>query len=57
MYKKIIEALYQEKDGRPVIASILNCNETTEPGDIKQRGTKRKRNQPSCLRPIMTKPS
>ena len=57
MYKKIIEALYQEKDGRPVIASILNCNETTEQGDIKQRGTKRKRNQPSCLRPIMTKPS
>ena len=26
----MIQALYQEKDGRPVTGSILNCSETTE---------------------------
>ena len=46
MYEGIIEALYQEKDDRPVIGSILNWSETTEPADIDQRGAKRKSNQP-----------
>ena len=35
MYEKMIETLYQEKDGRPVVGSILNCCE--------RKGTKRKR--------------
>ena len=30
----MIDALYQEKDGRPVIGSIMNCSETTEAADI-----------------------
>ena len=34
MYEEMIEVLYQEKNGRPVIGSILNCSETTEPADI-----------------------
>ena len=45
MYKEMIEPLYQEKDGRPVIGSILNCSKTIEPADIELRGTKRTRNQ------------
>ena len=50
MYEETIEALYQEKDGRLVIGSILNCSETTEPADIKRRGTKRTRNQTASLK-------
>ena len=34
MQDEMIDALYQEKDGRPVIGSIMNCSETTEPADI-----------------------
>ena len=43
MYEKMIETLYQEKDGRPVVGSILNCCEETEPRDSERKGTKRKR--------------
>ena len=39
----MIETLYQEKDGRPVVGSILNCCEETEPRDSERKGTKRKR--------------
>ena len=39
MYEEVIEALYQE-DGWPVIGSILNWSETTEPADIEWRGEK-----------------
>ena len=56
MYEKMIEALYQEKDGWPVIGSILNCSETTEPADIKQRWTKRTCNQTASLKLKMAKP-
>ena len=52
----MIEALYQEKDGRPVIGSILNCSETTEPADIEQRGTKRTRNQTASWKLKAAKP-
>ena len=56
MYEEMIEALYQEKDGRPVIGSILNCSETTEPADIERRGTKRTRNQTASLKLKTAKP-
>ena len=44
MYEEMTEGLCQEKDVRPVIGSILNCSETTEPADIERRGRKRTRN-------------
>ena len=50
LYEEMIEALHQEKDGRPVIESILNCSETTEPADIARTGTKRTRNQTASLK-------
>ena len=50
IHEEMIEALYQEKDGRPVMGSILNCSETTEPADIERRGTKRTRNQTASLK-------
>ena len=56
MYKEMIEALYQEKDGRAVLGSILNCSETIEPGDIKRRGMKRTRNQTASLKLKTGKP-
>ena len=56
MYEEMIEALYQENDGRSVIWSILNCSETTEPADIQQRGTKRTRNQTVSLKLKTAKP-
>ena len=56
MYDKMIETLYQEKDGRPVIESILSCGETTEPADIEQRGRKRTRNQTASLKLKTVKP-
>ena len=56
MYEEMIEALFQEKDGRPVIGSILNCSETTEPADIERRGTKRTRNQTASLQLKTAKP-
>ena len=54
--RETIEVLYQEKDGRPVIGSTLNCSETTEPADIERRGTKRTRNQTVSLKLKMAKP-
>ena len=56
MYEKMIEALYQEKDGSPVIGSILNCRETTKPADIKRRVTKRTRNQIASMKVKTAKP-
>ena len=49
MYKEMIEALCKEKDGRPVMGSILNCSETAEPADIDWRGTSF-RNQTASLK-------
>ena len=34
----------------------MNCSETNEPADIKQRGTKRKRNQTASLKLKKAKP-
>ena len=34
MCEEMIETLYQEKDGQPVIESILNFSETTKPADM-----------------------
>ena len=42
-YEELIEALYQEKDGRPVIESILVCNQPHEPADVDRKGTKIRR--------------
>ena len=50
MYKEMIQALFEEKDSQPAIRSILNCCDTTESADIKQRGTKRTRNQSALLK-------
>ena len=49
-------ALYQEKDGQPVIGSILNCSETTKPADCEWRGAKRTRNQTALLKLKTAKP-
>ena len=49
MYEEMIEALYQEKDGRSVIKPILNCSESTDPADIEWRGMKRACNQTVSL--------
>ena len=56
MYEEMIEALYREKDGWPVIGSILNCNETTKPTDIEWRGMKRTRNETGSLKLKSAKP-
>ena len=56
MYEEMIEALYQEEDGWPVISSILNCSETTEPSYIEWRGTKRRRSQTASLKLKTVKP-
>ena len=56
MYEEMIETLYQEKEERPVIESILNCGETTEPAGIEQRGRKRTRNQTASLKLKTVKP-
>ena len=39
-YEKLIEALYQEKDGRPVIGSVLVCNQPHEPANVDRKGKK-----------------
>ena len=49
-------ALYQEKDGQPVIGSILNCSETTKPADCEWRGAKRTRNKTALLKLKTAKP-
>ena len=56
LYEEMIEASYQEKDGRLVVGSILNFSETTEPSDIKRRETKRTRNQTAQLKLKTAKP-
>ena len=56
MYEEMIEALYQEKDGRLDTRSILNCSETTEPADIERIGRKRTRNQAVLLKLKTAKP-
>ena len=42
-YEELIEAMHQEKNGRPVIGSILVCNQPHEPADVTRKGTKRRR--------------
>ena len=42
-YEKLIEALYQEKDGPPVIGSVLVCNQPHEPANVDRKGKKRRR--------------
>ena len=39
--QELIEVVYQEKDGRPVIWSILFCNQPHEPTDVDHKGLKR----------------
>ena len=53
----MVEALYNEKDGRPVIGSIFNCCESTEPANIEERrGTRRASNRTVALNLQADKP-
>ena len=57
LYEKMVEALYNEKDGRPVIGSIFNCCETTEPANIEEpKGIRRASNRTVALNLQADKP-